>query len=87
MNKLAYGRLLAVVFTAAIVAVLGQWQQAFGQPIPENAGLDEIQARISVAVIRSINAMVSAVIGATLGFIVRADKTEPFWVMKDNGNA
>lgn len=87
MNKLAYGRLLAVVLAAAIAAVLGQWQGVFGQPLPEGAGLEEIQARIEVATVRSMNAIVSAVISAVMGFLVRADKTEPFWVMKDNGNA
>lgn len=81
MKTLAYGRLLAVVLAAAIAAVLGQWQGVFGQPLPEGAGLEEIQARIEVATVRSVNAIVSAVVGAVMGFLVRADKTEPFWVM------
>ena len=75
MQRLAYGRLLAVVLAAAIAAVLGQWQGVFGQPLPEDAGLGEIQARIEVATVRSVNAIVSAVIGAVMGFLVRADKT------------
>jgi len=87
LNKLAYGRLTAVVIAAAIAAMLSQWQGVFGQPLPEGAGLEEIQARVSVAAVRSVNAVISAVIGAVMGFLVRADKTEPFWVMKEKNDA
>lgn len=82
MNKLAYGRLAAVAIAAAIAAMLSQWQGVFGQPLPEGAGLEEIQARIEVATVRSVNAIVSAVVGAVMGFFVRADKEAPFWVMR-----
>lgn len=82
MQRLAYGRLLAVVLAAAIAAVLGQWQGVFGQPLPDGAGLDEIQARIEVATVRSVNAIVSAVVGAVMGFLVRADKDGPWTVLK-----
>ena len=87
MNKLAYGRLAAVVIAAAIAAMLSQWQGVFGQPLPEGAGLDEIQARIEVATVRSVNAIVSAVVGAVMGFLVRADKTGPWTVLKDRQDA
>lgn len=82
MKRLAYGRLAAVAMTAAIAATLSQWQGVFGTPLPDGAGLDEILARAEVATIRSLNAIVSAVVGAVMGFLVRADKEAPFWVMK-----
>jgi len=87
MKRLAYGRLAAVVMTAAIAATLSQWQGVFGTPLPDGAGLDEILARAEVATIRSLNAIVSAVVGAVMGFFVRADKNGPLFVTKDNGNA
>ena len=84
MKRLAYGRLAAVVMTAAIAATLSQWQGVFGTPLPDGAGLDEILARAEVATIRSLNAIVSAAVGAVMGFFVRADKEASFWVLKDD---
>lgn len=86
MKRLAYGRLAAVVTTAAIVATLAQWQGVFGTPLPEGAGLDEILTRVQIATIRSVNAVITACMGAAMGFFVRADKSGPFFVTKDNGN-
>lgn len=82
MRRIAYSRLAAVIIAAAIAATLGQWQGVFGEPLPDDAGIEEILSRAEMATVRSANAIISAVVGALMGFLVRADKTEPFWVMK-----
>lgn len=87
MKRLAYSRLAAVIIAAAIAATLGQWQGVFGQPLPDDAGIEEILARAEIATVRSANAIVSAVVGAVMGFFVRADKTAPWLVTKGSDNA
>jgi hypothetical protein len=83
LKRLAYDRLAAVVMTAAIAATLSQWQGVFGTPLPDGAGVDEVLARAEVATVRSLNAIVSAAVGAVMGFLVRADKDGPWTVLKD----
>ena len=82
MRRLAYSRLAAVIIAAAIAATLSQWQGVFGQPLPDDAGIEEILSRAEIATVRSANAIVSAVVGAVMGFFVRADKSAHWSVLQ-----
>jgi hypothetical protein len=56
-------------------------QQAFASPMPQEAGLEEIAARVKYAGLMSVNALIPALVGALMGFFTRADKTQPVFAL------
>lgn len=87
IGRIAKRRLAAVITTAAIAACATEFLAVFSADLPAGAGIDELWLRLQTAVVRSINGIVSAMVGAVLGFFVRADKSEPFWVVKGKNDA
>lgn len=84
VGRIAKRRLAAVVMTAAIAACATEFLAVFSADLPAGAGIDELWLRLQTAVVRSINGIVSAMVGAVLGFFVRADKAAPWSVLQDN---
>lgn len=86
MRNVSIKRLVTVMLATTIAVVSPAMQQAFAQPVPQEAGLEEIAARIKFAGLMSINALIPALIGAMMGFFTRADKHEPaFALAKKDG--
>jgi hypothetical protein len=49
--------------------------------MPQEAGLEEIAARVKYAGLMSVNALIPALVGALMGFFTRADKTQPVFAL------
>ena len=77
-------RLTAVVFTAVVVAGLPGFHSAFDAPLPQDADWSEIIARVQVGIIRSLNAVVPAIIASLVGFFTRADGNLPVSVFNSS---
>jgi hypothetical protein len=81
MRNVSIKRLVTVMLATSIAVVSPAMQQAFATPMPQDAGLEEIAARIKFAGLMSINALIPALVGATMGFFTRADKTQPVFAL------
>ena len=81
MRNVSIKRLVTVMLATTIAVVSPAMQQAFASPMPQEAGLEEIGARIKLAGLMSVNALIPALVGAMMGFFTRADRTEPAFAL------
>jgi len=86
VRNVSIKRLVTVMLATSIAVVSPAMQQAFATPMPQEAGLEEIAARIKFAGMMSINALIPALVGAAMGFFTRADKTEPVFALSRKGD-
>jgi hypothetical protein len=67
---------------ATMIAVVApSMQQVFAQPMPENAGFEEIGVRFQTAFAHATSALISAWIGVIMAFFTRAAKDEPVFAL------
>jgi hypothetical protein len=85
MRNVSIKRLVTVMLATGIAVVSPAMQQAFATPLPQEAGLEEIAARIKFAGLMSVNALIPAMVGALMGFFTRADKTQPVFALSKKG--
>ena len=81
MRNVSIKRLVTVMLATTIAVVSPSMQQAFARPMPADAGLEEIAARAKMALMMSINALIPAIVGTTIAFLTRADRTEPAFAL------
>lgn len=83
MKNLSVSRFLAVILASVMVVVLPELNAAFNEPLPPDAGLEEIAHRVQAGLIRSINTAIPALFSAMIGFFVRADRSMPLLSVAD----
>jgi hypothetical protein len=76
-SNMSIRRLLGVLVTAVAISGYPAFAMAFQNPLPADAGVDEILVRIRIGSANAVNAIIPSVIAALVGFFTRADRNLP----------
>ena len=87
MKNISIKRLLTVIIATTIAVSAPAMQSAFAQPMPPDAGVEELTLRGKMAFMSAMNALIPAWIGTLVAFFTRADKTAPVFALTQKGDS